>query len=59
MPPDETNVIAIRFLACQGGILEMIAEDGVSSYYVFHARVIPEGKVSSLIEEAFRLAGLI
>ena len=59
MPPDETNVIAIRFLAQRDGILEMIAEDQVASYYVFHAQVIPDGKVSSLIMEAFALAGLV
>ena len=59
MPPDETNVIAIRFLARPEGILEMIAEDGTESYYVFHAQIIPGGKVSNLIAEAFRLAGLV
>ena len=55
MPPRETNIIAIRLLPVSGGTLEMIAEDKVDSYLVFHAQIIPEGKQSSLIEEAHAL----
>ena len=57
-PPRETNVITIRFLACPNGILEMIAEEGVDNYYIFHAQIVPEGKMTSLIAEAFTLYGL-
>ena len=59
MPPDETNVIAIRFIARPSGILEMIAEDKAAEYYVFHAQIFPGGKRTSLIAEAFLLAGLV
>lgn len=58
LPPRETNAITIRFLSCPDGILEMIAEDDLRCFYVFHAQVVPEGKMTTLIAEAFRLYGL-
>ena len=59
LPPDETNLIAIRFLPRPDGTLEMIAEDEPSRYFVFHAQVMPEGKKSNLLAEALVLAGLV
>lgn len=58
LPPRETNLIAIRFLAQPEGILEMIAEELTQSYRVFHAQIVPNGKKSSLIVEALSLYGI-
>lgn len=58
LPPRETNVIAIRFLARPDGILEMIAEDEVDHYYVFHAQLVPDGKATNLLVEALSLIGI-
>ena len=57
LPPRETNVVVIRILPCPEGILEMIAEEKLHGYYVFHAQIVPEGGTSSLIAEAFALYG--
>ena len=58
LPPQETNIIAIRFLVCPEGTLEMIAEDTQSGYYIFHAQIVPEGNTTNLIVEALRLSGI-
>ena len=55
LPPRETNLIAIRFVRQPEGVLEMIAEDEGSRYYVFHAQQVPNGKETSLLREAFEL----
>ena len=57
LPPKETNVIVIRLLPCPEGILEMIAEDELDRYFVFHAQIVPEGKSSTLVAEALELYG--
>ena len=55
LPPRETNLIVIRFVRQSNGVLELVAEDEGDDYFIFHAQLIPDGKNTSLLKEAFEL----
>lgn len=57
LPPRESNLIVIRFVRQPDGVLEMIAEDDATCYFVFHAQLVSPGGMTSLISEAFALLG--